>query len=66
MNTLNKEGFTPFLAYIRRFCEESDDLAVHIDRELSYQIFLHKERTDLYVINNIDLFSPKSTKDEAY
>ena len=66
MNTLNKEGFTPFLAYVRRFCEMREDMEYKIDRELAYQMYLHKERTDLYVINNIDLFSPKSTKDQAY
>ena len=66
MNTLNKEGFTPFLAYIRRFCEMQDELMTKIKQELAYQIYLHKERTDLYVINNKDLFSPKSTKDAAY
>lgn len=30
MNTLNKEGFTPFLAYIRRFCEMQDELMTKI------------------------------------
>ena len=66
MNTLNKEGFTPFLAYIRQFSEMQDDLMGKVERELAYQIYLHKERTDLYVLNNIDLFSPKSIKDTAY
>ena len=66
MNTLNKEGFTPFLAYVRGFCEMQDELMTKIKRELAYQIYLHKQRSDLYVINNIDLFSPKSTKDKDY
>ena len=66
MNTLNKEGFTPFLAYVRTFCDMKDELLDHIDRELAYQIYLHKERTDLYVVNNIDLFSSRATKDLAY
>ena len=66
MNTLNKEGFTPFLAYVRGFCEMQDELMTKIKRELAYQIYLHKERTDLYVVNNIDLFSSRAKKDLAY
>ena len=42
MNTLNKEGFTPFLAYVRGFCEMQDELMTKIKRELAYQIYLHK------------------------
>jgi len=35
-------------------------------KEVNYQEYLHKERTELYVINNIDLFKSRADKDPAY
>ena len=66
MNTLDSEGFTPFLTYIKSFVENRDSLMHKVGVELSYQEYLHKERTENYVIRNIDLFKSRAAKDQAY
>lgn len=66
MNTLDSEGFTPFLTYIKSFVENRDSLMQKVGVELSYQEYLHKERTENYVIRNIDLFKSRAAKDQAY
>ena len=60
LNTLDSDGFTPFLAFIRSFVENRDDLMSKVGRELAYQEYQHKDRTENYTINNIDLFKSKA------
>ena len=66
MNTLDSEGFTPFLAFVRSFVDNRDDLTRRVNYELAYQEYLHKERTENYHIENIDLFKSRADRDQAY
>ena len=63
---LDKNGFTPLLAYVKWFVEEYDTLKQHVNRELSYQEYRHKHQTELYEISNIDLFSKRTENDRVY
>ena len=56
MNTLDKDGFTPFLNYIKSFNVERQTLHQRITDILSYQEFKHKRQTDKYQITNFDIF----------
>jgi len=66
INVLDKEGFTPFLAFMQSFINQRDELYIAIGRELNYQEYLHKSQTDLYQINNINLFKTKTATDQDY
>ena len=66
MNTLDSEGFTPFLAFVRAFVDNRDDLTNRVNEELAYQEYLHKDRTENYQIENINLFKSRAAHDLAY
>ena len=60
LDTLDEEGFSPFLVYIKAFVQQRDNLMSVIGQELNYQEYLHKERVADYKITNLDLFKPRS------
>lgn len=57
-NVLNKDGFTPFLAYIKQFTDQVENLETAITRELLYADWKQKQNFGLHEIKNIHLFDP--------
>lgn len=67
-NVLNKDGFTPFLAYIRHFAEQVDLFENAIKNELQYAEWKKKQHFGNHVIQNIHIFDVtcNSNSDTAY
>lgn len=66
LDTLDAEGFTPFLAYVTAFIDQRTSLMTAIGNELNYQEYLHKDRVANYNITNLDIFKSRHAKDKAY
>ena len=69
MNVLDKQGFTPFLIYVKSFIGERQTLAGKISNILLYQEFKHKRATNKYEISNSDIFDfelPNNQRDPRF
>jgi len=60
-NVLNKDGFTPFLAYIKHFTDSVDMLENTIRNELQYVEWKKKRDFEDHVVKNIHLFDPSTS-----
>ena len=67
-NVLNKDGFTPFLAYVKQLTDQVDNLETAITRELLYADWKQKQNFGVHEIQNIHLFDPltSSLSDQKY
>jgi hypothetical protein len=67
-NVLDKDGFTPFLAYLKHFTERIDMLDQCVKQELQYAEWRQKQNFQTHQVMNVHLFDHtcNSSSDQQY
>ncbi len=66
MNCLDLDGQTPFLAYIKSFTTNHDQLLVTIANKINQQSFIHGDNRRMYQLTNADIFDKLADQSNYY
>lgn len=66
MNCLDQSGMTPFLAFIKSFTTQHDNLLTTISNKINQQSFLHGNNRRLYQLTNADVFDKFADQSNYY